>query len=93
MYWLVYNVALEPDVKALMTKNQITAFTFWPEVLGTGRSGSHLNDDIWPGVNATFMFVAPKEREASLAEGVAAIRLEFPGEGIKLIVQPCSAVY
>jgi len=93
MYWIAYNVALEPDVDELMERLAVKAYTRWDEIKGSGHSGPHLNDDVWPAVNGLVMFAASADLENSLADGVAAIRKLFPGEGIKLIVQPCSAVY
>ena len=93
LYWLIYNVALSQDVEQLLEECRIEAYTAWKEVIGAGRSGPHLNDDVWPGVNALFMFAAPQQLEAQLAAGIEKIRREFPHEGIKLIVQPCSGIY
>ncbi|MBN1596453.1 hypothetical protein JW933_11055 [candidate division FCPU426 bacterium] len=89
LYWLAYNVALEPDVLRLLETEDITAYTRWDEIKGGGRSGPHLNNDVWPGVNNCFMFAAPAAAESALRDGVKKIRERFPGEGIKLIIQPC----
>lgn len=93
LYWLIFNVALETDVKLLLSKLRIQAFSRWDEVKGSGNSGPHLNDEVWPVVNALYVFAAPAALEAGLAQAVADLRKQFPGEGLKLIVQPCSAVY
>ncbi|MEW6517266.1 MAG: PG0541 family transporter-associated protein [candidate division FCPU426 bacterium] len=93
LYWLIFNVALETDVKQLLATFELKAFSRWDEVKGSGRSGPHLNDEVWPMVNALYVFAAPASLEARLARAVEAIRKQFPGEGIKLIVQPCSAVH
>jgi hypothetical protein len=93
LYWIAFNVALEPDVRELLDRLQMTAYTWWDEIKGAGHSGPHLNDEVWPAVNGLFMLAAPAEVEAALAEGIVHIRKLFPGEGIKLIVQPCSAIY
>lgn len=93
LYWLIFNVALETDVKQLLAAQKIRAFSRWDEVKGSGHSGPHLNDEVWPAVNALYVFAAPAALEAKLAQAVAALRKQFPGEGVKLIVQPCSAVH
>lgn len=93
LYWIAFNVALEPDVHELMDRLAVRAYTRWDDIKGSGNSGPHLNDEVWPAMNGLVMFAADAGLEAALAEGVAAIRKLFPGEGIKLIVQPCSAVY
>jgi hypothetical protein len=93
LYWLIFNVALETDVKHLLASFKLQAYSHWDEVQGSGRSGPHLNDEVWPVVNALYVFAAPASLETKLAKAVADIRSQFPGEGIKLIVQPCSAVH
>jgi hypothetical protein len=93
LYWIAFNIALEPDVRELLDHVQIKAYTRWEEVQGAGHSGPHLNDEVWPAVNGLIMFAAASQLERTLADGVIAIRKNFPGEGIKLIVQPCAAIY
>jgi hypothetical protein len=93
LFWIAFNVALEPDVFELLDSLEVTAYTRWDNIKGNGHSGPHLNDEVWPAVNALVMFAADAGLEADLAQGVAAVRRHFPGEGIKLIVQPCSAIY
>jgi hypothetical protein len=93
MYWLAYNVALESDVVELLEHLNIKAFTAWEEVKGCGRSGPHLNDEVWPAVNALYMLVAPASLEPVLVSEVEKIRAQFPGEGVKLMVQPCLKIY
>lgn len=92
LYWLAYNVALETDVQELLVTLEIKAYTAWEEVKGSGRSGPHLNDEVWPAVNALCMFAAPAAWQPRLETAVLAIRKQFPGEGIKLIIQPCLGV-
>ena len=93
MYWLAYNVALETDVQELIQTLGIQAYTAWEEVKGTGRSGPHLNDEVWPAVNALLTFAAPAALQPPLVKEVERIRRQFPGEGIKLIVQPCLGIF
>ena len=93
MYWLAYNVALETDVEELMDALQIKAYTRWDEVKGNGHSGPHLNDEVWPAVNSVYMFVASTELEGPLSERVLNMRAQYPGEGVKLIVQSGVKIY
>jgi len=93
VYWVAYNVALETDVVEMIEQLEIKNYTRWDDIKGSGNSGPHLNDEVWPAVNALYMFAAPESLEPALAECVGKIRAQFPGEGIKLIVQPCSGIY
>jgi hypothetical protein len=93
VYWLAYNVALETDVAELLETLEVRAYTRWDEVKGRGRSGPHLNDAVWPAVNAVYMFAAPAALEARLLAEVKRLRARYPGEGIKCIVQPCLGMY
>ena len=93
LYWVAYNTALESDVLSLLTALGIKAYTRWDEVKRSGHSGPHLNDDVWPAVNSLYMFAGPAAWERRLSERVAQLRRQFPGEGIKLIVQSCKRVY
>jgi hypothetical protein len=92
LYWLAYNVALETDINQLLETLEIKGYTAWEEVRGRGRSGPHLNDEVWPAVNALCMFAAPAAWQARLEKAVTDIRRQFPGEGIKLIIQPCLGI-
>ncbi len=93
LYWLAYNAALESDVAELLEQMGIRAYTHWEDVKGSGHSGPHLNDEVWPAVNALYMFAGPAAWETGLAEHVSRIRKRYPGEGIKLLVQPCGSIY
>ncbi len=93
LYWVAYNVALETDVAEMLAGLEIKAYTRWDDVKGRGHSGPHLNDEVWPAVNALYMFVAPAALEARLAAEIGRLRARYPGEGIKCLVQPCLAVY
>lgn len=93
MYWVAYNVALETDVAEMIERLEIKAFTRWDEIKGSGHSGPHLNDEVWPAVNALYMFAAPASLETKLAECILRLRGQYPHEGIKLIVQPCLGIY
>lgn len=89
MYWLAYNVALETDVLELIAALEIKAYTRWDEIKGSGHSGPHLNDEVWPAVNAVYMFAAPAALQPRLQAEVLRLRAQFPHEGIKLIILPC----
>jgi hypothetical protein len=93
MYWLAYNVALESDVVELIEEQKITAYTRWDDVKGRGHSGPHFNDEVWPAVNALYLFAAPAAMEPGLTAAIGKLRAKYPGEGVKLIVQPCLGVY
>lgn len=93
MYWLIFNTALESDVIDLLQGLGIKAYSRWDEVKGSGNSGPHLNDEIWPAVNALYIFAAPAALTSSLSGRVENLRKQFPGEGVKLIVQPCLGIY
>jgi hypothetical protein len=93
LYWLAYNTALETDILELLETLEVEAYTRWDDVKGRGNSGPHLNDEVWPAVNAMYMFVAPASLGAKLIREVQGLRSRYPGEGIKLIVQPCEGIY
>jgi len=93
LYWLAYNVALETDIQELLERLQIRAYTRWDDVKGRGNSGPHLNDEVWPAVNALYVFAAAASLEGTLRAAVQGLRARYPGEGIKLIVQPCLGIY
>jgi hypothetical protein len=93
LYWLAYNVALETDVQELLENLEVQAYTRWDGVKGRGRSGPHLDDEVWPAVNALYVFAAPATLEPKLAAEIQRLRARYPGEGIKCLVQPCLEIH
>lgn len=93
VYWLAYNTALETDVLELLETLGVKAYTRWDDVKGSGNSGPHLSDEVWPAVNALYLFVASAVLEPKLAAEVKRLRARYPHEGIKCIVQPCLGMY
>ncbi|MBU1727238.1 MAG: hypothetical protein KJ880_06385 [Candidatus Omnitrophica bacterium] len=93
MLMLVYNEAIDAEVMEMLEKSGIRNFTKTRGVFGRGSSsGTHLGNDIWPGLN-NLLFAACEEKEAKSAfEGVKELRKTLGKEGVKAFLLPLEAL-
>ena len=92
LIFLIFNSPLEPEVKDLLKKAQVTHYTRWENVKGVGETGPHFDDEVWPSVNTALMFSLENEKKESVADGVRKIREQFPDGGIRMLVLPLEEI-
>lgn len=63
MLMIIMKESLEDDVRMILRKNNVTAFTEMHEATGQGEAGATLHSLSWPGFN-NVIFVALSEPEA-----------------------------
>ena len=93
MVMITYNEALEDEIMDFLEKNSIKNYTKMTKVYGRGTaSGTHLGNDIWPGLN-NILYIACKDDEARhLASGVSDLRKTLGKEGVKAFVMPIDEI-
>ncbi len=89
MVMIAYNEAVDAEVMEVLNAAGTPNYTKMHSVFGKGTtSGTHLGDDIWPGLNNT-LFIACNDKQARvLLEGVRQLRKELGKEGVKAFLLP-----
>ncbi len=89
MIMLVYNEAIDDEVMEILSKCSLSNYTKLIKTYGKGEaSGTHLGNDIWPGLN-NILYIACKNDEARrLAEEIRVARIALGKEGIKAFTMP-----
>lgn len=92
LVFVIYNSALESEFMRSLQECSVTGFTKFEKVSGSGNSGSHFGDKIWPGVNSMVMVGAEEDKVRQLVEQVKKLRADFPKLGIKALVLPLEEI-
>jgi hypothetical protein len=84
MVMITYNESVDDEVMDILKEAGVSSYTKIMRAFGKGSSsGTHLGDDIWPGMNNIF-YISCRESEAQkIIEGVKALRREIRHLGIK----------
>ena len=79
----------EEDLRALLDRHAVRAFTQIPDVLGEGEKGRRLDTAVWPGRESLFFSVVQDDRLAGLTAALRELagRL-YPDEGLRAFVLP-----
>lgn len=89
MLMIIYNEALDNEVMEILEGCVMKNYTKVTRVFGRGTSsGTHLGNDIWPGLN-NIIYVACEEAQIKeMLSGVRNLRNKVGYEGIKAFVLP-----
>ena len=80
---IVNDVAAGADVRALLEKCGVEAWTRIPRCAGRGpRTGAGEDDHVWPGFNETTVAVLDDDRAAGAMEALRALRDANPRAGL-----------
>ena len=75
--WIIYDIVLDTEILALLKTHNVTAYTRWPRLTGTGpQSGPRLDDHVWPGANAAILTLQPPEVLAPILAALQTLRDE-----------------
>jgi len=93
MVMLTYNEAIDVDVMEVLNGCGIFNYTKITRVYGKGTtSGTHLGDQIWPGLNY-ILYVACEDTQAKqVVLGITNLRKTLGKEGVKAFVMPLEQV-
>lgn len=89
MVMITYNEAIDDEVMDILSGLSLKNYTKVTKTYGKGTtSGTHLGNDIWPGLN-NILYVACKDGEAkSLTGRINDMRKTLGKEGVKAFVMP-----
>jgi len=57
---IVFRESLEEDIRGLLSKNQVEAFTEMVDVVGKGEAGAAFHSLSWPGLNNMILVALPE---------------------------------
>jgi hypothetical protein len=89
MLMIICSEERQADVRALIDRHDVHAFSEIRDVLGAGRKGKHLGTHTWPGTSALIFTVVSEEKFRELVDALKKFRSElFEGEGIRVFSLP-----
>ena len=93
MLLIICPQAREGDIRALIERHNVHAFTQIPEVLGEGEKGPVLGTRAWPGHQSLLFTVVPADRlPALVADLRECVKRLYPDEGVRALVLPVEQV-
>lgn len=93
MLMVVCSEERQKDVRELIDKHDIHAYTELTNVLGAGETGVHLGTHTWPGKSVLIFTVVEDSQVAELTEAFDEFRKGlFEGEGIRVFALPAETV-
>lgn len=91
MVFIVYNAAIEEEMMEALQEIGVENYTKWDRVLGKGKtSGTHLDTDVWPGVNSMLAIAVEDEKKDKIMARVRELKAKesLRKEGIVAFVLP-----
>ena len=93
MVMLAYNEAIDDEVMDIMNECGLKNYTKLTKVYGKGAtSGTHLGNDIWPGLNNVLYISCRDEEAGRFTARIRDARKTLGREGIKAFVMPLDEV-
>jgi hypothetical protein len=98
MVVLTFRSSLDVEVRGLLAKEDIRAYTEIPRVHGVGEAGPAFGSFVWPGENTVILLVLPNEQADNLVKAFTALRDRLSKEQhdakipMKLFVLPCEQI-
>jgi hypothetical protein len=82
---IIANHSVEENIlEAFQAEGVAKYYTKFPTVFGVGSSGPRMGDAVWPEENFCIAVWCEKEEAESIERALAAVKQQFPDEGIKL---------
>jgi hypothetical protein len=89
MVMITYNEATDMEVMEALEDCSIKSYSKIKGTFGKGTiSGTHLGNDIWPGLNNIIYAVCREEESVRIISRIKDLRKEIGREGIKAFVFP-----
>jgi len=89
MIMVICSEARQKDVRELIDKHDIHAYTELVNVLGAGETGVHLNSHTWPGKSVLIFTVLKKAKAQELLKALKEFQgTLYEGEGLRAFVLP-----
>jgi nitrogen regulatory protein PII len=89
MVMVIYNEAIDVEVMEVLDRSGLVNYTKITRVSGKGTtSGTHLGNDIWPGLNYILYVACEDAQVKQFVSGVMDLRKTLGKEGVKAFVMP-----
>ncbi len=93
MVMVIYNEAIDVDVMEVLNECGLVNYTKVTRVYGKGTtSGTHLGDQIWPGLNYILYVACDDTQAKQVVLGVTNLRKSLGKEGVKAFVMPLEQI-
>jgi hypothetical protein len=87
MVMITYNEAIDGEVMNVLKSCMLSNYTKLSKVYGKGStSGTHLGNDIWPGLNNILYVACGEEKAGQLISRIKEVRAILGKEGVKAFV-------
>lgn len=91
--FVIYDVAYDEDIMAIISGCSVTGFTKWEKVLGKGpNSEPKMDTAVWPGFNCAVGVGVTEGVEGSLLAELKRFMDQVGGKGIKVFELPVRQV-
>ena len=74
MLMIVFRESLEDDIRGILGKYQVRAFTEMHDVTGTGEAGAAFHSLAWPAFNNMILAALPDGEAVTLIEALTEFR-------------------
>jgi len=84
----------QAEVRELIAKHDVHSYSEIPNILGAGKTGTHLDTRLWPGTSVLiFTVVAPAKKEELVQALKAYHESLFEGEGLRVFALPVESLF
>jgi hypothetical protein len=86
---IIANHSVEENIlEALQDENAGKYYTKYSNIFGVGSAGPRMGDAVWPEENFAMVIWCEEDEARAIERAVARVKVQFPGEGIKLFGLP-----
>jgi hypothetical protein len=91
LLFIVYSNAVDEEMVEIVMR-RAGGYTKFVGVQGEGQGEPQLGTHIWPGINNCMMVAMDKENEKKIVHDIDALKVKFPGMGVKIFSTKISRV-
>jgi hypothetical protein len=86
---IIANHSVEENILDAFSQEEVGKYyTKYANVFGVGNSGPRMGDAVWPEENFSLIVWCEEEEARGIARAVAAVKKQFPDEGIRVFGIP-----
>jgi hypothetical protein len=90
---IIANHSVEENIlEAFQVEGVAKYYTKFPSIFGVGSAGPRMGDAIWPEENFAIVVWCEKDEVEGIERAIAAVKQQFPDEGVKLFKMEPSSV-
>ena len=73
--WMMHDIVLSEEIQGILDELGIVGLSRWQRMIGRGpRSGTRMDNHVWPGANSGAFVVVADDLAARLMERLQALR-------------------